>query len=52
MMDEGRLGLKTGSGFYDYAAATPSPTAATCWRTLGMCATPGCGRPPAADRMP
>jgi 3-hydroxybutyryl-CoA dehydrogenase len=53
MMREGRLGLKTGSGFYDYegrdVAAYRRDVLA---RTLGMLKHVGLWRPPAADTMP
>jgi len=52
MMREGRLGLKTGSGFYDYegrdVAAYRRDVLA---RTLGMLKHVGLWRPPAADTM-
>ena len=51
MMDEGRLGLKTGSGFYDYrgrdVAAYRRDVLA---RTLGMLKHAGLWQPPGGDR--
>ena len=53
MMEEGRLGLKSGSGFYDYAgrdvAAYRRDVLA---RTLGMLRQAGLWRPPAAQTLP
>jgi 3-hydroxybutyryl-CoA dehydrogenase len=52
MMRDGRLGLKTGSGFYDYegrdVAAYRRDVLA---RTLGMLKHVGLWRPPAADTV-
>ena len=53
MMKEGRLGLKTGAGFYDYAgrdlAAYRSEVLA---RTLAQVQSAGLWRPPAAETLP
>jgi 3-hydroxybutyryl-CoA dehydrogenase len=53
MMRDGRLGLKSGSGFYDYegrdVAAYRRDVLA---RTLGMLKHAGLWRPPAADTVP
>jgi len=49
MMAEGRLGLKTGSGFYDYAGRdVPAYRADVLLRTLGMLRHAGLWQPPAA----
>jgi 3-hydroxybutyryl-CoA dehydrogenase len=48
MMDEGRLGLKTGSGFYDYAGRDVGAYRAdVLLRTLGMLRHAGLWQPPA-----
>ncbi|MGJ7493199.1 3-hydroxybutyryl-CoA dehydrogenase [Variovorax sp. ZT4R33] len=48
MMDEGRLGLKTGSGFYDYAGRDVGAYRAdVLLRTLGMLRHAGLLQPPA-----
>jgi 3-hydroxybutyryl-CoA dehydrogenase len=53
MMEEGRLGLKSGSGFYDYAgrdvAAYRRDVLA---RTLGMLRHAGLWKPPAGQTLP
>ncbi|HEY2254251.1 MAG TPA: 3-hydroxybutyryl-CoA dehydrogenase [Variovorax sp.] len=50
MVEEGRLGLKSGSGFYDYAGRDLAAYRADVLsRTLGMLRHAGYGRPP-ADR--
>ena len=48
MMDEGRLGLKSGSGFYDYAGRDVGAYRRDVLaRTLGMLKHAGLWRPPA-----
>ncbi|RZI78460.1 MAG: 3-hydroxybutyryl-CoA dehydrogenase [Variovorax sp.] len=48
MMDEGRLGLKTGSGFYDYAGRdVDAYRGDVLLRTLGMLRHAGLWQPPA-----
>jgi len=48
MMQEGRLGLKSGSGFYDYAGRdVPAYRRDVLARTLGMLRHAGLWRPPA-----
>ncbi|MCU4120813.1 3-hydroxybutyryl-CoA dehydrogenase [Variovorax sp. N23] len=48
MMDEGRLGLKTGSGFYDYAGRDVGAYRSdVLLRTLGMLRHAGLWQPPA-----
>jgi 3-hydroxybutyryl-CoA dehydrogenase len=50
MMDEGRLGLKTGSGFYDYAGRdVKAYRRDVLQRTLGMLRHAGLWRPAAID---
>ena len=53
MMEEGRLGLKTGSGFYDYqgrdVAAYRRDVLA---RTLAQVRDAGLWRPPAEETLP
>ena len=46
-MHEGRIGLKTGEGFYDYRGRDVPPIGRTCsQRTLGMLKHAGLHRPP------
>ena len=48
MMSEGRLGLKSGSGFYDYAGRDVGAYRSdVLLRTLGMLKHAGLWRPPA-----
>lgn len=52
MMEEGHLGLKTGSGFYDYSQRdVPAYRLDVLSRTLGMLRHAGLWRPPAADTL-
>jgi 3-hydroxybutyryl-CoA dehydrogenase len=53
MMEEGRLGLKSGSGFYDYAARDVGAYRRDVLaRTLGMLKHAGLWRPPADRTLP
>jgi 3-hydroxybutyryl-CoA dehydrogenase len=53
MVAEGRLGLKTGSGFYDYAGRdVPAYRDDVLARTLGMLRHAGLWRPPATTTRP
>ena len=53
MVEQGHLGLKSGAGFYDYAAATSSRTGATCSAARSRrCESAGLWRPPAKDTLP
>jgi 3-hydroxybutyryl-CoA dehydrogenase len=53
MMEEGRLGLKSGSGFYDYAARDVGAYRRDVLaRTLGMLKHAGLWRPPADRTQP
>jgi 3-hydroxybutyryl-CoA dehydrogenase len=53
MMQEGRLGLKTGSGFYDYAGRdVQAYRRDVLARTLGMLRHAGLWRPPADSTQP
>ena len=53
MVDEQRLGLKTGSGFYDYAGRDlVAYRRDVLARTLGLLAHAGLWRVPAADTLP
>jgi 3-hydroxybutyryl-CoA dehydrogenase len=53
MMQEGRLGLKTGSGFYDYAGRdVQAYRRDVLARTLGMLRHAGLWRPPADATLP
>ena len=53
MVAEGRLGLKSGSGFYDYADRdTGAYRADVLARTLGMLRHAGLWRPPAEETLP
>jgi len=53
MMQENRLGLKTGSGFYDYAGRdVPAYRRDVLARTLGMLRHAGLWRPPADETLP
>jgi 3-hydroxybutyryl-CoA dehydrogenase len=53
MMEENRLGLKTGEGFYDYAGRdVPAYRRDVLARTLGMLRHAGLWRPPVDDTLP
>ncbi|MBK6007528.1 3-hydroxybutyryl-CoA dehydrogenase [Ramlibacter ginsenosidimutans] len=53
MMEEGRLGLKTGSGFYDYAGRDVAAYRLDVLsRTLGMLRHAGLWKPPAEQTLP
>jgi len=53
MMREGRLGLKSGSGFYDYASRdVPAYRRDVLARTLGMLRHAGLWRPAADTTLP
>jgi 3-hydroxybutyryl-CoA dehydrogenase len=53
MMEENRLGLKTGGGFYDYAGRdVPAYRRDVLARTLGMLRHAGLWRPPVDDTLP
>jgi len=53
MMEEGRLGLKTGSGFYDYAGRDVGAYRRDVLaRTLAQVRDAGLWRPPAAETLP
>ena len=52
-MEEGRLGLKTGSGFYDYAGRDVAAYRGdVLLRTLGMLKHAGLWRAPADETLP
>jgi 3-hydroxybutyryl-CoA dehydrogenase len=52
MMEEGHLGLKTGSGFYDYAGRdVPAYRLDVLSRTLGMLRHAGLWKPPAEQTL-
>jgi 3-hydroxybutyryl-CoA dehydrogenase len=53
MMEENRLGLKTGEGFYDYAGRdVPAYRRDVLARTLGMLRHAGLWRPPVDETLP
>ena len=53
MVDEGRLGLKSGSGFYDYEGRDVAAYRADVLsRTLGMLKHAGLWQPPAPGTLP
>jgi 3-hydroxybutyryl-CoA dehydrogenase len=53
MVDEGRLGLKSGSGFYDYEGRDVAAYRGDVLsRTLGMLKHAGLWQPPASDTLP
>ncbi len=53
MIEQGKLGLKTGSGFYDYSARdVPAYRRDVLSRTLGMLRHAGLWRPPADETQP
>jgi 3-hydroxybutyryl-CoA dehydrogenase len=52
MVEEGRLGLKSGSGFYDYTGRDVAALRADVLsRTLGMLRHAGYARPPAESTL-
>jgi 3-hydroxybutyryl-CoA dehydrogenase len=53
MMEQGHLGLKTGSGFYDYAGRDVAAYRLDVLsRTLGMLRHAGLWKPPAEQTLP